>query len=117
MHTRAEGLDRCYRGLIEGIARIGGDEAAQIVPRLRRLWFTPHTCERAAVLRALMTFASADERLPHLYEGLGDCEADVREVAAAHVELTDRTRRHLAYLRDDPMETPGVRAAAARRLE
>ncbi|MFD0903021.1 hypothetical protein [Actinomadura sediminis] len=117
VHTRAEGLDRCYRGLIEGLARIGGGEAARIVPRLRRLWFTPHTYERAAVLRALMLFAPAGEPPRHLLEGLGDCEADVRELAATHVGLTDRTRRHLAYLREDPMETPEVRAAAARRLD
>ncbi|OLT25084.1 hypothetical protein BJF79_13040 [Actinomadura sp. CNU-125] len=115
--TRTEGLDRCYRGLIEGLARIGGDEAAQVVPRLRSLWFTPHTYERAAVLHALLTFAPADEHPRYLIEGLEDCEADVRELAVAHVELTDRTRRCLAYLRDDPMETPEVRAAAARRLD
>ncbi|MEU8796788.1 hypothetical protein [Spirillospora sp. NPDC048819] len=117
VRTRDGGLSRCYRDLIAGLTRIGGDRAAQIVPRLKRLWFSPHTYERAAVLKALMAFASPGEPPWQLSEGLWDCEADVRELAAAHVQLTDPTCARLRFLRDDPMETSEVRAAAAQRLD
>ncbi|MFD0534246.1 hypothetical protein ACFQY7_11210 [Actinomadura luteofluorescens] len=76
----------------------------------------PHTYERAAVLKALVAFAPAGEPPWQLLEGLWDCEANVRELAAAHVQLTGTTRARLRYLRDDPMETPEVRGAAAQRL-
>ncbi|GGQ14027.1 hypothetical protein GCM10010187_32780 [Actinomadura coerulea] len=65
MHTRDRGLGRCYRDLVAGLTRIGGDRAAQIMPRLKQL-----------------------------FEALWDCEADVRERAAAHVQLADPTRAH-----------------------
>ncbi|GAA2309834.1 hypothetical protein GCM10010402_82170 [Actinomadura luteofluorescens] len=116
VRTRDGGLGWCYRDLVAGLTRIGGDRAAQIVPRLKRLWFSPHTYERAAVLKALMVFAPAGEPPWQLLEGLWDCEADVRELAAAHVPFIDTTRARLRYLRDDPMETFEVRAAAAQRL-
>ncbi|MGI5170934.1 hypothetical protein ACQEU3_41940 [Spirillospora sp. CA-253888] len=116
VHARGGGLGWCYGALVEGLARIGGDEAAQVVRRLRWLWSVPHTYERAAVLRALMAFAPVGEPPRQLFEGLSDCEADVRALSAAHVPLTGWTRALLRSLRDDPLETPEVREAAAQRL-
>ncbi|MEH1169008.1 hypothetical protein V6V47_26860 [Micromonospora sp. CPCC 205539] len=109
--------DRCgYDDLAVGIARIGGPAALAVVPRLRQLWFTPHTFERAAYLRAVVALdpGNTDSLLT---EGLWDCESDVRQVAAEHVPLDDMTRKQLSYLRDDPMETSEVRATAAARMK
>lgn len=108
--------DRCgYHDLAEGIARIGGPAAQAAVPRLRRAWFSPHTFERAAYLRAV-TALDPGNTDSLLTEGLWDCESDVRQFAAEHTPLDDMTRKQLSYLRDDPMETPEVRATAAARL-
>ncbi|MFI7211494.1 hypothetical protein ACIBP4_11655 [Micromonospora maritima] len=108
--------DLCgYDALAEGVARIGGPAARAVVPRLRRAWFSPHTFERAAYLRAVVALAPGDTD-PLLFEGLWDCESDVRRFAAEHAPLDDATRPRLSRLRDDPMETPEVRAAAAARL-
>ncbi|WP_141725298.1 hypothetical protein [Micromonospora pallida] len=106
---------RTRRGLAEGIARIGGPAAQTAAPRLRRAWFSPHTFERAAYLRAV-TALDPGNTDSLLTEGLWDCESDVRQFAAEHVPLDDSTRKQLSYLRDDPMETPEVRATAAARL-
>ena len=51
-----------------------------------------------------------------LVEGLNDCEEGVRLLAARRAPLTPLSRRRLSYLRDDPLEVPAVRAAAADRL-
>lgn len=108
--------DLCgYDALATGIARIGGPAAQAAVPRLRRAWFTPHTYERAAYLRAV-TLLDPDGANRFLAEGVWDCESDVRQFAATHAPLDELTRDRLGYLRDDPMETPDVRAAAAARL-
>ncbi|MEH0933925.1 hypothetical protein [Micromonospora psammae] len=108
--------DRCgYDALAAGIARIGGPAAQAAVPRLRHAWFSPHTFERAAYLRAV-TALDPDNTDSLLTEGLWDCESDVRQFAAEHTPLNDMTRNQLSYLRDDPMETPEVRATAAARL-
>lgn len=108
--------DLCgYNNLADGIARIGGPAAQAAVPRLRRAWFTPHTFERAAYLRAITALdRSGADRL--LVEGLWDCERDVRQFAAAHAPLDEMTLNQLRHLRDDLMETAEVRAAAAARL-
>ncbi|MBM0256470.1 hypothetical protein [Micromonospora sp. 4G55] len=50
-------------------------------------------------------------------EGLWDCEADVRLLSARRVAFDGMARERLRYLRDDPIETAEVRAAAAERLE
>lgn len=108
--------DRCgYDDLAVGLARIGGPTAAAALPRLHRLWFSPHSYERAAYLRAVLTLdpASAQRKL---LEGLWDCEADVRLLAVQQTPLDDRAREQLRYLRDDPIERADVRAAAMDRL-
>jgi hypothetical protein len=93
--------DRCgYHELAAGLARIGGPAAMQAAARIRRLWFSPHSYERARYLRALLQLDPPGAE-PLLHEGLWDCESGVRL---------------LAVLRDDPMETTDVRAAATDRL-
>lgn len=105
-----------YDRLFDGLARIGGAGARAELPRLRRLWTSPHSFERAAYLRARLAL-DPDEGQKWAMEGLFDCEARVRQLAVLHVELTIATRERLAYLRDDPIEDPNVRATATKRLE
>jgi len=109
--------DLCgYHELVTGLARIGGPTAATALPRLRRLWFSPHSYERPSYLRALVALDPAGaERV--VVEGLWDCETDVRLLAAERAPLTAGTRERLRYLRDDPVEAQNVRAVAAARLE
>jgi hypothetical protein len=99
-----------YDELVTGLARVG---YAGLPELLRRLWPTPHSYERTAYLRAYRT----GDRQDLLVEGLWDCEAGVRELAATHVGLSPEVRDRLGYLRDDPMEDPDVRGAAAVRLQ
>ena len=85
------------------------------LPKIRRLWFSPHSYERSSYLRARLALEPADCG-GALVEGLWDCEAQVRLLAVQHVEADCSTKRRLEYLRDDPIETVEVRAAAAERL-
>ncbi|WP_203836041.1 HEAT repeat domain-containing protein [Winogradskya humida] len=102
---------RCgYDTLAAGVARIGARAA---VPRLRKLWYSPHSYERAAYLRALNAL-DPEVAGPFLAEGLWDCESEVRLFAVEHATVSQLGR--LAFLRDDPMETASVRAAAASRI-
>jgi hypothetical protein len=108
--------DRCgYDRLVDGLARIGGPGTAGLPKLLRRLWLTPHSYERTSFLRAYLTL-DPDGAVGGLREGLWDCERDVRLLAAQQVPLSPRIRERLVYLRDDPIETPEVRHAAAARL-
>ncbi|WP_432988674.1 hypothetical protein [Dactylosporangium sp. CA-233914] len=108
--------DMCgYDRLVDGLARVGGDAARRALPRIRSLWFSPHSYERATYLRARLTL-EPDACAGALTEGLWDCEADVRLLAVRHVSLDAKLERRMEYLRDDPIETPEVRAAAAERL-
>ncbi|HTJ34024.1 MAG TPA: hypothetical protein VL738_12405 [Dactylosporangium sp.] len=108
--------DMCgYDRIVDGLARVGGDAAQQALPRIRSLWFSPHSFERATYLRARLTLEPA-ACAGALTEGLWDCEADVRALAVRHVPLDEKLERRMEYLRDDPIETPEVRAAAAERL-
>ncbi|GAA2387234.1 hypothetical protein [Dactylosporangium salmoneum] len=108
--------DMCgYDRLVTGLARVGGDAAIQALPKIRSLWFSPHSYERAAYLRARLALEPA-ACAGALTEGLWDCEASVRVLAARHVPLDEKLERRLAYLRDDPIETLEVRGAAAERL-
>jgi hypothetical protein len=111
--------DLCgYDRLVDGLARIGGDEARRALPRIRTLWFSPHSYERAAYLRARLALEPDPAACAGaLTEALWDCEADVRLLGVRHVALDAKLERRLAYLRDDPIETAGVRAAAAERLD
>lgn len=109
------GVGDRYDLLVTGLARIGGSAAATIVPRLRRLWLSPWSSERAGYLWALHTLD------PHgapaeLVEALWDCEADVRLLGARWAPLDDVARSRLRYLHEDPIELAAVRAAAAARL-
>jgi hypothetical protein len=108
--------DMCgYDRLVDGLARVGGDAARQALPRIRSLWFSPHSYERATYLRARLAL-EPDACAGALTEGLWDCEADVRLLAVRHVPLDAKLEQRMEYLRDDPIETPEVRAAAAERL-
>ncbi|MEV5854222.1 hypothetical protein [Streptomyces anulatus] len=83
---------------------------------LRRFWLhTPHSYERTAYLQAL---AAIDrDGLEHLYaESLWDCEETTRLLGIASAPTGPETLGRIAVLRDDPMETPEVRAAARARL-
>ncbi|MFI5909455.1 hypothetical protein [Dactylosporangium sp. NPDC051541] len=108
--------DMCgYDRLVDGLARVGGDAARQALPKIRSLWFSPHSYERAAYLRARLAL-EPDACAGALTEGLWDCEADVRLISVRQVPLDAKLERRLEYLRDDPIELPDVRAAAAERL-
>ncbi|MFF7730831.1 hypothetical protein [Streptomyces sp. NPDC008001] len=105
------GPDRTARRL----ARFGSD-AAGAAPYLRRFWLcTPHSYERTAYLEALA--AINQEGLEYVYtESLWDCEERARLLGISSAPATPETLGRIALLRDDPMETPEVRAAARARL-
>lgn len=105
------GPDRTARRL----ARFG-PEAAGAVPYLRRfLLHTPHSYERTAYLEAL---AAIDrDGLEYVYtESLWDCEETTRLLGINSAPTNPETLGRIAVLRDDPMETTEVRAAARARL-
>ncbi|MCO8275210.1 hypothetical protein M1L60_31975 [Actinoplanes sp. TRM 88003] len=107
--------DLCgYDDLAAGLARIGGEAARTAVPRLHRLWHSPHSYERAAYLRALFIL-DPDHVHPRLAEALWDCEPAVREFGAEHAPLTPEVNERLDFLTTDPMETDEVRTAATTR--
>ncbi|MET7370795.1 hypothetical protein ABZS61_34020 [Streptomyces sp. NPDC005566] len=97
------------------LARFGA-EAADAVPVLRRYWrHTPHSYERADYLAALAAIDPSG--LDDAYtESLWDCEERARLLAIASAPHNPQTLHRIAVLRDDPMETPEVRAAAGTRL-
>lgn len=104
-----------YDTLADGFARFGA-AAADAAPRLLDMWHgTPHSYERAACLRALVAVAPQLAAGP-LTEGLLDCEPGVRAFAVARTPVDDLSAVLLAGLRDDPIETPESRQAAAARL-
>ncbi|MGG7569416.1 hypothetical protein [Streptomyces sirii] len=105
------GPDRTARRL----ARFGPD-AADAVPYLRRFWLrTPHSYERASYLEALA--AIDGDGLDYVYtESLWDCEETARLIGIASAPACPETLGRVTVLRDDPMETPEVRAAARARL-
>ncbi|WP_418955687.1 hypothetical protein [Streptomyces tritici] len=101
--------------LAAGLAR-HGSAAADAVPTLRRYWWhTPHSCERPAYLKALAAIDPAGLESVHV-EVLWDCEAESRLLGIASAPDLATVRRRLAYLAEDPMEEPEVRAAAESRL-
>ncbi|MFB9512949.1 hypothetical protein [Streptomyces purpureus] len=105
------GPDRTARRL----ARFGPD-AAGAVPYLRRFWLhTPHSHERTAYLEVLAAINS--DGLDHVHaESLWDCEENARLLGVTAAPASPETLARIAILRDDPMETPEVRAAARTRL-
>ncbi|MGW6704297.1 hypothetical protein ACWGDE_05330 [Streptomyces sp. NPDC054956] len=92
-----------------------GPEAAGAVPYLRRFWLsTPHSYERAAYLEALAAIDT--DGLDHVHtESLWDCEESARLLGIARAPDGPEALERIAALRDDPMETPGVRSAAGAR--
>ncbi|MET9398146.1 hypothetical protein [Kitasatospora sp. NPDC002965] len=99
----------------DGLRRFG-TAARDAVSLLRRFWlWTPHSYERVRYLEAL---AEIDRTgLDKVYlECLWDCEAGARLLGARHAPDRADVRERLAYLRDDALEEPEVRAAAGERL-
>ena len=104
-----------YTHLADGLARQGA-AASCALPALRGLLrWTPHSYERAHALRAWLAIDRRDSERT-LWQGLWDCESDVRLIAVQQVPLVPPTRRRLAELREDPLEDAEVRAAATARL-
>ncbi len=95
-----------------------GPLAADAVPPLRALLRdTPHSYERADYLRAIAAIdpGTAEDLYP---ECLWDCEARTLLLAVAAAPAADpAVRARVVALRDDPLEHPDVRAAAAERAE
>ncbi|MFF2144139.1 hypothetical protein [Kitasatospora sp. NPDC058190] len=106
--------------MARGLARFGA-QAAEAVPILTRYWLrTPHSFERPAYLEALAAIDPAGPDMPGLdlahTESLWDCQEDARLLGIERAPDRPHVRERLAELRDDPMEEPEVRNAAARRL-
>ncbi|MFF7589738.1 hypothetical protein ACFZCK_19850 [Kitasatospora purpeofusca] len=93
-----------------------GAEARGAVSLLRRFWlWTPHSHERVGYLEALA--AIEPEGLGGIYvECLWDCEEDARLLGVERAPDGVEVRGRLEYLRDDELESEGVRAAAGERL-
>ncbi|WP_316520730.1 hypothetical protein [Kitasatospora brasiliensis] len=117
-------VTQTWRGpaaLARALARFGPEAAeaagaAPAVSLLRRFWLaTPHSYERPAYLEALAAMGAPG--LPEVYvESLWDCEPRARLLAVEHAPDRPGVRDRLGYLRDDPIEEPDVREAAATRL-
>ncbi|CAM5671905.1 hypothetical protein SAVIM338S_07053 [Streptomyces avidinii] len=103
-----------------------GPAAAAAAPVLRRYWLhTPHSYERAVYLEALAAIDGGGNGsgngngngLDGAYtESLWDCEERARLLGITSAPARPQPLERIAALRDDPMETPEVRAAAAARL-
>ncbi|MFD3536729.1 hypothetical protein [Streptomyces sp. NPDC058664] len=93
-----------------------GPDAVDAAPVLWRYWLhTPHSYERADYLRALAAIDPSG--LGDAYtESLGDCEERARLLGIASAPHQPQALERIRALRDDPMETPEVRAAAEARL-
>ncbi|WP_153455076.1 hypothetical protein [Streptomyces smaragdinus] len=92
-----------------------GSAATDALTHLRWFWLrTPHSYERAAYLQALAAIDRTGLDYAHT-ESLWDCEENSRLQAIDQAPDSPLTRARIADLRDDPMETPDVRSAAAGR--
>ncbi|MFG2334065.1 hypothetical protein ACGFMM_31245 [Streptomyces sp. NPDC048604] len=93
-----------------------GPDAADAAPVLWRYWrHTPHSYERADYLHALAAIHPSG--LDDAYtESLWDCEERARLLGIASAPRQPHNLERIRGLRDDPMETPEVRAAAESRL-
>ncbi|MFC9586694.1 hypothetical protein ACFVJ8_28245 [Streptomyces yangpuensis] len=93
-----------------------GPAAAGAVADLRRFWLrTPHSYERAAYLEALAAIDPGGLDYAHT-ESLWDCEERARLLGIAHAPDHPETLERITALRNDPIETPDVRAGAEARL-
>ncbi len=111
-------VDRTWCGpdaLARGLTRFG-TKAADAVSLLRRFWlWTPHSYERPAYLTALAALGSPGMAGAYT-ESLWDCEAQARLLGVEHAPDRPEVRARLGYLREDPLEEPEIRKAAAARL-
>ncbi|MEU8773400.1 hypothetical protein [Streptomyces sp. NPDC048606] len=97
------------------LARFGPD-AGDAAPILWSFWqHTPHSYERADYLRALAAIDPSGLDDAHT-ESLWDCEERARLLGIASAPHRPRNLERIRALRDDPMETPEVQAAAEARL-
>ncbi|MEV7522389.1 hypothetical protein [Streptomyces sp. NPDC091371] len=97
------------------LARFGPD-ASEAVPALRQFWLrTPHSIERPGYLEALAAIDPSGLDYAHT-ESLWDCEGEARLLGIAEAPDGPEYLARVAVLRDDPMESQEVRAAAAARL-
>ncbi|MER5729868.1 hypothetical protein ABT084_16265 [Streptomyces sp. NPDC002138] len=93
-----------------------GPAAAAAVADLRRFWLrTPHSYERTDYLKALAAIDPEGVARAHT-ESLWDCEEEARLLGMAHAPDGPETLERITALREDPMEAPDVRQAAAARL-
>lgn len=116
-------LERCWverawcgpAALARRLARFG-PEAAGAVSLLRRFWLsTPHSSERPGYLRALAAIDPVG--LDEAYvESLWDAEPGARLLGVERAPDRPGVRDRLGFLRDDPLESPGIREAAGARL-
>ncbi|MFB6560608.1 hypothetical protein ACFCYH_17310 [Streptomyces sp. NPDC056400] len=105
----------CGPDLTAGRLARFGPAAAGAVPVLRLFWLrNPHSCERPGYLEALAAIDPSGLDYAHT-ESLWDCQERARMLGIAHAPDIPEVRERLAALRDDPMEEPDVRAAAAQR--
>ncbi|KJS54457.1 hypothetical protein VM98_18955 [Streptomyces rubellomurinus subsp. indigoferus] len=101
--------------MARGLARFG-PKAADAVPLIRGYWYdTPHSYERPAYLEALAEIDTGGLDTAYAVS-LWDCQSDARLLGVRRAPDQPPVRERLAYLRDDPMEDPEVRNAAAARL-
>ncbi|MFH8386448.1 hypothetical protein ACH4E7_36910 [Kitasatospora sp. NPDC018058] len=111
-------VDRTWSGpnvIAHGLMRFG-PKAADAVSLLRRFWlWTPHSYERHVYLEALAAMGAAGMAEAYT-ESLWDCQSEARRLGVAHAPDRPEVRDRLAYLRDDPMEDPEIKSAAAARL-
>ncbi|MFF0292503.1 hypothetical protein ACFYST_02015 [Kitasatospora sp. NPDC004614] len=99
----------------DGLARFG-PAAAEAAPVLHRFWaHTPHSYERPSYLRALAAIRPGEVDA-ELTESLWDCEEDARLFAVENAPDGPELGMRLAELSASPVESPDLRAAAARRL-
>ncbi|MEV0192130.1 hypothetical protein AB0I39_26780 [Kitasatospora purpeofusca] len=93
-----------------------GAEARGAVSLLRRFWlWTPHSHERVGYLEALAAIEPAGLGGTYV-ECLWDCEEEARLLGVERAPDGAEVRGRLAYLGDDELEEPAVRAAARERL-
>ncbi|MFE5580871.1 hypothetical protein [Kitasatospora sp. NPDC056531] len=101
--------------LARGLARFGS-KTADAISLLRRFWlWTPHSYERHVYLEALAAMGAAGMAEAYT-ESLWDCQSEARRLGVAHAPDRPHVRERLARLRDDPIEDPEIRRAAAARL-
>ncbi|MCX4749091.1 hypothetical protein OG455_26885 [Kitasatospora sp. NBC_01287] len=115
VELRTEGEWTGFAPLADELARHGA-EATTALPLLRDLFvWTPHSFERAALLRARLALDPHGSRRA-LWHSLWDCESEVRLIAVRTVPVARRTVERLTALAGDTMERADIRRIAAAKL-